>query len=60
MKIIISRKGFDSGSGGFPSPIMPDGTLLTTPIPERVNIYVEELYYTGMKNTEIYYEQETL
>lgn len=60
MKIILSRKGFDSGNGGFPSPKMPDGTLLTMPIPERRNIYNEELYFNGMKNTDIYYEQETL
>lgn len=34
MKIILSRKGFDSASGGCPSPIMPDGTLLSLPIPD--------------------------
>lgn len=33
-KISFSRKGFDSASGGFPSPIMPDGTLLSLPIPD--------------------------
>ena len=33
MKIILSRKGFDAGYGGFPSPILPDGTLLSLPIP---------------------------
>lgn len=33
MKIVISRKGFDSGSGGVPSPILPDGRLLPLPIP---------------------------
>lgn len=33
MKIILSRKGFDSSSGGQPNPIMPDGTLLSLPIP---------------------------
>lgn len=33
MKIILSRKGFDSGNGGKPSPILPDGTLLSMPIP---------------------------
>ena len=33
MKIIISRKGFDSSSGGKPSPIFPDGTALSLPIP---------------------------
>lgn len=34
MKIILSRKGFDSGSGGVPSPILPDGTLCSLPIPD--------------------------
>lgn len=33
MKIILSRKGFDSGYGRQPSPILPDGTLLSLPIP---------------------------
>ena len=35
MKLILSRKGFDSGSGGCPSPIFPDGTLYSLPIPGR-------------------------
>lgn len=34
MKVILSRKGFDSGAGGYPSPIMPDGRLISFPIPE--------------------------
>lgn len=33
MKVILSRKGIDSTYGGFPSPILPDGTLLSIPIP---------------------------
>ncbi len=33
MKIIFSRKGFDSTAGGFASPIFPDGTLFSIPIP---------------------------
>ena len=35
MKLILSRKGFDSQSGGCPSPIFPDGTLYSLPIPGR-------------------------
>lgn len=35
MRLILSRKGFDSAAGGGPSPILPDGTLLSLPIPER-------------------------
>ena len=34
MRIILSRKGFDSSSGGCPNPIMPDDTLLSLPIPD--------------------------
>ena len=33
MKVILSRKGFDSVSGGMMSPIMPNGDLLSMPIP---------------------------
>jgi len=33
MKIILSRKGFDSQYGGYPSPILPDGRLISLPIP---------------------------
>ena len=28
MKVVLSRKGFDSQYGGMPSPVLPDGTLL--------------------------------
>ena len=35
MKLILSRKGFDSGVGKVPSPIFPDGTMLSFPIPDK-------------------------
>lgn len=35
MRIIFSRKGFDSSSGGVPSPIFPDGQILSLPIPDK-------------------------
>ena len=35
MKIVLSRKGFDSSTGGVPSPILPDGRLIPLPIPDR-------------------------
>ena len=35
MRIIFSRKGVDSGSGHIPSPIFPDGRLLSLPIPDK-------------------------
>ena len=34
MKFILSRKGFDSQFGGHPSPVLPDGTMLSFPLPE--------------------------
>ncbi|MBE9397488.1 hypothetical protein IOQ59_09475 [Pontibacterium sp. N1Y112] len=34
MKLILSRKGTDSSAGGLPSPILPDGRLLSLPIPQ--------------------------
>lgn len=33
MKIILSRKGFDSGAGKVASPILPSGRLCSLPIP---------------------------
>lgn len=33
MKVVLSRKGFDSEFGGGPSPVLPDGRLLSLPIP---------------------------
>lgn len=39
MKLILSRKGFDSGYGGIPSPILPDGRLISLPIPSRNDSY---------------------
>ncbi len=35
MRLILSRKGFDSGSGRCPSPILPDGSMISLPIPDR-------------------------
>lgn len=35
MKIILSRKGFDSSAGKKPSPILPDGRMISLPIPDK-------------------------
>ncbi|WP_455282205.1 Nmad3 family putative nucleotide modification protein [Cupriavidus necator] len=35
MRVILSRKGFDSGYGGVPSPILPDGRMVSLPIPSK-------------------------
>jgi len=34
VKLILSRKGFDSSSGGVANPILPDGRLVPLPIPD--------------------------
>ena len=44
-KLIISRKGFDSGSGGCPSPIFPDGTMFSLPIPSGNEEAFEDLQH---------------
>lgn len=53
MKIILSRKGFDTSSGECPSPIMPDGTLLSMPIPSDDNDSYSDLCWNGSTYSEI-------
>ena len=53
MKIILSRKGFDSSNGGCPSPIMPDGTLLSLPIPSEDKDSYKDLQYKGTTYSQI-------
>jgi hypothetical protein len=43
MKVILSRKGFDSSYGGFPNPILPNGTMLSLPIPSKSKIAYSDL-----------------
>jgi hypothetical protein len=48
MKVIISRKGFDSGYGGCASPIFPDGSMLSLPIPtSRSRVQYQQLTVRG-------------
>ena len=35
MKIVLSRKGFDSSSGRVPSPVLRDGTAVPLPVSAR-------------------------
>jgi len=35
MKLIFSKKGFDTNFGGQPSPIFPDGSMVSLPIPDK-------------------------
>jgi len=54
MQIILSRKGFDSKNGGQPSPILPDGTILTLPIPAKDGtILFSDLKHKGKTYFEI-------
>ena len=42
MKVILSRKGFDSANGGIASPILEDGAMVSFPIPAPdTNTYSE-------------------
>lgn len=43
MKVILSRKGFDSESGGYPSPVLPDGRMISLPIPLNDKIKYSDL-----------------
>lgn len=53
MRIILSRKGFDTQYGGQASPIMPDGSLLSLPIPAKD----ETLKYSSLTvNGKSYFE----
>lgn len=64
MKIILSRKGFDASNGGCPSPIFPDNTMLSMPIPDPTvlskqepsapgTVFYDDLQYDGMTYEEL-------
>ena len=48
MKIILSRKGFDTVNGGCASPHMLDGTLLSMPIPSFDNLKYADIAVNGL------------
>lgn len=48
MKLILSRKGFDASNGGVASPILPDGGLLSLPIPDPMGtVTYADLHWQG-------------
>lgn len=48
MKVILSRKGFDGSNGGMPSLIMPNGDMLSMPIPSSADADgYSDLIYDG-------------
>ena len=53
MRIILSRKGFDSANGGIVSPIMEDGTLISFPIPSDDKDKFDDLIYRGQPYSRI-------
>jgi hypothetical protein len=58
MKIILSRKGFDSSYGRCPSPILPDGTLLSFPIPAdgKTKFKLSDLCYKDLSYLDILHQ----
>ena len=50
-KLILSRKGFDSKAGGCPSPIFPDDTIYSLPVPGYD--YEEPIHYVDLHHGNI-------
>lgn len=49
MKVILSRKGFDSTYGGYPSLILPNRQMVSLPIPSsKDNFAYSDLWYDGV------------
>lgn len=53
MKVILSRKGFDSANGKISSPIFEDGTMISFPIPSNDTDTYDSLEYCGMTYSKI-------
>lgn len=60
MKVILSRKGFDSKFGGVPSPILPDGRVISFPIPSPSHLEKEKdsIKYSALRlgSNKTYYD----
>jgi hypothetical protein len=50
MKVILSRKGFDSENGAYPSPILPNGQMISVPIPDQ---NMDDIKYSDVKTGEL-------
>ena len=50
MKIVLSRKGFDSTFGECASPIFPGDEILSLPIPEREPFYETNIHYSDLRS----------
>ena len=53
MKVILSRKGFDSANGKISSPIFEDGTMISFPIPSNDTDTYDSLEYCGTTYSKI-------
>lgn len=53
MKVVLSRKGFDSSNGGIVSPIFEDGTMISFPIPSDDSDRFSDLHYEGVSYLDI-------
>ncbi|GMO48147.1 MAG: hypothetical protein Pg6C_10530 [Treponemataceae bacterium] len=57
MKIILSRKGFDSENGKMPSPMLGDGTLVSLPIPvKKDRLSYNDIFFRGKSYDDIIFE----
>jgi len=57
MKIIFSRKGFDSTYGKVASPIFPDGKILSFPIPSKQsNIRYDDIKFQAQSLVSLIYQ----
>ena len=62
MRIILSRKGIDTKFGPGYSPIMPNGDMISFPIPRTGNesgIPYKDIYYDGQSYAELARELKT-
>ncbi|MCP4455434.1 MAG: hypothetical protein GY809_28575 [Planctomycetes bacterium] len=57
MKLIFSRKGFDSTLGKAPSPVLPDGRMIHIPIPSSTsNTMYKDLHFDELNLGDIVYD----
>ena len=53
MKVVLSRKGFDSSNGGIVNPIFEDGTMISFPISSHDRDMFGDLQYADTSYSEI-------
>ena len=53
MRLILSRKGYDSSLGGCPSPILPGGRLCSLPIPSEDDLCLRDVRFEASSLGEV-------